>query len=204
MLHFFPTSFPDETLYGRMARYHRLSGHKCDRASLLELIGKHTHVITSDLPSLLGSFVSQFPAEQMPSVEEIIEGNTIYPYFREFLPEGRCAKVLATMSGDSASGIKMYLGLVASRLGAKSSLRYCRSCLSDDEMAFGQSYWHRVHQLPGVWVCPIHDEVLFTLEDALIQQQRHKLHLPDYSFFLQHSLRKLLPTDQHESLFLLT
>lgn len=204
MVHFFPTSFPDETLYSRMARYHRLAGHKCDRSSLLELIGKHTHVITSDLPSSLGKFISQFPAEQMPSVEEIIEGNTIYPYFREFIPEGRCAKVLSTMSGDSASGIKMYLGLVASRLGAKSSLRYCRSCLSDDEAAFGQPYWHRVHQLPGAWVCPIHDEVLFTLEDCTLQLQRHKLHLPDDSSIREHASQPLLPIGQHEAVLRIT
>jgi len=79
MLHFFPSTFPDETLYSRFARYHRLSGHVNDRDSLHELVGVHTHVATSDLPSLLQTFVSRIPAAARPSVEEIIDENTIFP-----------------------------------------------------------------------------------------------------------------------------
>ena len=36
-LHFFPTSFPDETLYSRVSRYHLLTGEQKDEATFIEL-----------------------------------------------------------------------------------------------------------------------------------------------------------------------
>jgi len=179
MLHFFPSTFPDETLYSRLARYHRLSGHPDDRDSLHELVGMHTHVITSDLPSLLQAFVSRLPAGARPSVGEIIDTNTIFPYFRHFLPFERCSRAIATMSGPSTSGLKTAIGLVASRLGAKNPFRFCKYCLRDDQVDFGQAYWHRVHQLPGAWVCPRHAHTLFELDFRTVELKRHKLFLPD-------------------------
>lgn len=179
MLHFFPSTFPDETLYSRLARYHRLSGHPDDRDSLHELVGMHTHVITSDLPSLLQALVSRLPAETRPSVEEVVDANTIFPYFQRFLPSERCSRAITAMSGASTSGLKTAIGLVASRLGAKNSFRFCGDCVRNDQAAFGQAYWHRVHQLPGAWVCPIHAHALFELDFRIVQLKRHKLFLPD-------------------------
>lgn len=179
MLHFFPSTFPDETLYSRFARYHRLSGHVNDRDSLHKLVGLHTHVATSDLPSLLQSFVSRIPGAARPSVEKIINENTIFPYFRRFLSSERCDRAVAAMSGASTSGLKASLGLVASRLGAKSTFRFCEKCIDDDRTAFGQAYWHRVHQLPGVWMCPAHAQALCALHFGTVQLKRHKLFLPD-------------------------
>jgi len=83
------------------------------------------------------------------------------------------------MSGASTSGLKASLGLVASRLGAKSTFRFCEKCIGDDRTAFGQAYWHRVHQLPGVWVCPAHAQALCKLDFGTVQLKRHKLFLPD-------------------------
>lgn len=179
MLHFFPSTFPDETLYSRLARYHRLSGHPADRASLQELVGLHTHVITSDLPSLLQALVSRIPTSGGPSVEEIVSANTIFPYFQRFLPPERCRRAVTAMSGASTSGLKTALGLMASRLGGKNTFRFCRSCLDEDRTTFGLAYWHRVHQLPGAWVCPRHAQALSELDCRTVQLKRHKLFLPD-------------------------
>lgn len=179
MLHFFPSTFPDETLYSRLARYHRLSGHPDDRDSLHELVGMHTHVITSDLPSLLQAFSSRLPAGARPSVGEIVDTNTIFPYFRQFLPSERCSRAITKMSGTSTSGLKTAIGLVASRLGARNPFRFCKYCLRDDQVDFGQAYWHRVHQLPGAWVCPRHAHALFELDFRTVELKRHKLFLPD-------------------------
>jgi len=36
-------------------------------------------------------------------------------------------------------------------------LRYCDRCVEYDTKTYGEPYWHRVHQLPGVFFCPIHN-----------------------------------------------
>ena len=198
MLHFFPASFLDETLYGRMSRFHRLTGSHTDRASLQNLIGLHTHVIMSALPSKLDEFVSRLPPDANVHAEDLIATNTPYFYYTAFLPVDRHAKIVTAMRGDSVSGIKMFLGLMASRLGGHNNLRFCRRCFDVDRHTYGQAYWHRAHQLPGVLVCPIHEEPLYTLGWIEIQMNRHKLLLPDDAFCSQHSRQVVMSQAQHE------
>lgn len=198
MLHFFPASFLDETLYGRMSRFHRLTGSHTDRASLQSLIGLHTHVIMSALPSKLDEFVSRLPPDANVLAEDLITTNTPYFYYTAFLPADRHAKIVAAMRGDSVSGIKMFLGLMASRLGAHNNLRFCRRCFDVDRHTYGQAYWHRAHQLPGVLVCPIHEEPLNMLGWIEIEMNRHKLLLPDDEFCSRHSRQVVMTQAQHE------
>lgn len=35
-------------------------------------------------------------------------------------------------------------------------LRFCPKCIEYDIRVFGEPYWHRKHQVPGVTVCSIH------------------------------------------------
>jgi hypothetical protein len=35
-------------------------------------------------------------------------------------------------------------------------LRYCPCCVEDDRLTYGEAYWHRLHQLAVVHVCPKH------------------------------------------------
>lgn len=196
MLHFFPSAFPDETLFGRMARYHRLSGHPDDRASLHELVGLHTHVITSDLPSSLQLLVDRIPLAARPAVADLIKTNTIFPYFKAFLPPSRSEQAIDAMAGESTSGLKMALGLVASRFGGKSVFRFCRACMEEDTAGFGQAYWHRVHQLPGAWVCLVHRQPLCELDNSAAQLKRHKLFLPDDPFVELNSRQIRLSANQ--------
>lgn len=200
MLRFFPASFLDETLYSRMARYHRLTGRKADRDSLHELIGVHTHVISSDLPSQLALLVAQLPAEANYSIEKVIYENTPFGYYTAFVNAERRAAVKVAMSGPSGSGLKMFLGLTAGRLGGRNYLRYCPLCSEADLVTFGQSYWHRVHQLPGVWVCPIHETPLHALRPEILEQKRLKLLLPDDPDVMSASGPPALMNTQREAL----
>ena len=45
-------------------------------------------------------------------------------------------------------------------VGVTRFLRYCRRCVDADNVAYGETYWHRCHQLAGVLVCPDHGEWL--------------------------------------------
>lgn len=38
----------------------------------------------------------------------------------------------------------------------KKYLCYCPLCVDQDRKQYGETYWHLVAQLPGVWVCPVH------------------------------------------------
>lgn len=60
------------------------------------------------------------------------------------------------------------------------SLKYCPLCLKTDKEFFGESFWHRVHQLPEVLVCPTHNVFLVDT------------HLPSIGFLSYITLEKYL------------
>ncbi|MBO2537211.1 TnsD family Tn7-like transposition protein [Rummeliibacillus suwonensis] len=39
--------------------------------------------------------------------------------------------------------------------------RYCLHCYLEEMNLYGEAYWHKSHQLPGIYVCPKHKELLW-------------------------------------------
>lgn len=60
------------------------------------------------------------------------------------------------MIGSKGSAIHMRAGIMAGRIPLPERLRFCPLCQTEDRELFKQAYWHRLHQLPGVEVCPSH------------------------------------------------
>lgn len=66
------------------------------------------------------------------------------------------------------------------------TLRLCPACTVHDTARYGEPYWHRLHQAPGVAVCPIHGELLQRLvgaqeTDGTLEDQRERPSAPVYS-----------------------
>jgi hypothetical protein len=55
--------------------------------------------------------------------------------------------------------------------------RLCPGCFEEDLKRHGEPYWHRSHQLPGVWVCLRHECFLHET-DAMVAGSRTDLRLP--------------------------
>lgn len=178
-LTFFPSRFPDETLHSLLSRYHQLSGNYNERQSLHELLGSHTLVVTSHLPSRLNYLAKVLP-EGACDANTLIDEMTVFPYYRPFLSARQIRLSVMAMRGDNAESLKIRLGLVAGRLGSSNSFRYCDECLAEDADIHGQGYWHRAHQLPGVMVCFQHGCALNKVSDEWIHRNRHSLFLPTH------------------------
>ncbi|MFC4929284.1 TnsD family Tn7-like transposition protein [Massilia sp. GCM10023247] len=178
MLAFFPPVFPDESLYSLLARYHRLSGHISQQQSLRELFGHPGRVVMSDLPSGLQALANVIPG-MVWTTDRLIDEMTLFPYFSPYLSDRQVISARRAMAGSTASGLKMLLGLLASRLGGRNRLRFCERCRQRDTDERGLAYWHRVHQLPGVWFCPLHGCALAELQHENVLLMRQCLLLPD-------------------------
>ena len=80
------------------------------------------------------------------------------------------------------------LGLMATRGPVLKALRYCPACVNRERSRFGEAYWHRSHQFPGVLICTEHkawleeSEVVFT----------HPYHAPRF-----HCGRDSYPLQRH-------
>lgn len=60
------------------------------------------------------------------------------------------------MKGREGLAINKRSGVMASRIPSPERLRYCPSCVEDDEQKVREAYWHRTQQAPGVEVCSEH------------------------------------------------
>lgn len=97
---------------------------------------------------------------QLGDAESIIRCRTVLPFYLPFAARVTEADVIARMTGRSIGSLKYQLGLLTSRFRANHPLKACPACMSADRSQWGASYWHVQHQLPGVWVCSAHGELL--------------------------------------------
>ena len=69
-----------------------------------------------------------------------------------------------------------------------------------DNATMGIAYWHRVHQLPGVFICPHHVEPLVVLDHRSLTRCRKRLLLPEDDTVQSHALPLEIPTDRRREL----
>jgi transposase len=171
-------AFPDESLFGILSRHHVLSGHLSSGVSMIELIGRRTASPSTAFPSDMRAMLAHLK-QPASNVEDLVQRHTILPYFRLFVSSSRYRTSIGMLVSGAAAASKISLGLVASRIGAADQLRYCPICAHEDEALVGVATWYRVHQLPGVLVCPYHGVSLME-SDCLSQRLgRLQLFLPD-------------------------
>lgn len=156
MLYFFTDPYEDEVTYGIFARYNRYSGNLSSRKTGEELFGKRIFIGSNNFPSYLEYFSSRFPRESMYSSDYFIEKHTIFPMYRPFLPQERVVKIVNDMKGENSVSIHMRIGEMAGGICKDFGIRICLDCMKEDVRKYGESYIHRVHQVPGNQVCSKH------------------------------------------------
>lgn len=88
--------------------------------------------------------------EKQKSWSSIIKEHTMYSYYSKFLENERkekAYKALYNMEGN-------YRNMLPVRKAR--TLCYCSMCVQEDRRKYGETYWHRSHQMEGVNVCPKH------------------------------------------------
>jgi hypothetical protein len=142
-------------LYSVLCRYHIRCGEPNARQTNLALWGK-TYGKKLFLPDGIESIAAQMPPETGLTAERFIADTTIFPLLKPFATLEKIDALTRAMKyGDP----NIYNILSFSRVFTLQhrKLRYCTQCVASDANIFGESYWHRVHQLPGVYICPIHN-----------------------------------------------
>jgi hypothetical protein len=158
MLSFFPTPYPDELLYSIITRHHIRSGNKSFRQTLLELLEYSSQQFCNlDLPNNLLHLVKHLPLGSVYSVESFINEHTLYPFYKNFLTSSELW-LLEDRMRKKLNGSIFSLAKIpsSSEHGSQQFLKFCPACLEQDIETYGEAYWHRTHQVPGMFVCLKH------------------------------------------------
>ncbi len=173
MLSSFPEPYPDELLYSVLARYHIRHGNMGAKVTLREVFDNAGLTPAYDLPCSINSLVSNLPLYNRHTVEDLINNNTMFPYYTAFLPEERAGQIKASMISDFGGDILTRCGIVASRIKVPQFLRFCPLCNQEDQKEYGENYWHRLFQLPGVQLCSRHG--VFLENSTVLAHNKHDL-----------------------------
>jgi hypothetical protein len=149
------TWLPDETLFSLCSRYHAASGNRLPSTTCRALFGHPTQGSAHDFPARLGDFLS-VAGPALGTAESIVEDRTVLPLYLRFTNESLAEKVINAASLNSSGRLKFQLGLLTSRFRANHPLKACPACMAEDAIEHATAYWHREHQVPGVWLCRRH------------------------------------------------
>lgn len=153
MIAFFPEIYPNELLYSQLARYHGRSGYARYTFTVADIYNNEKLVH----PSV--DFVNRYTSDAMQWItknepwEVVTEQHTMYPAYIRFLPKRR--RIDAVNGVLSCEGNWKNLMLLPN-LGYAQYIRYCPECAKEDRARYGETYWHREHQIPKIRVCPTH------------------------------------------------
>lgn len=170
----FPTPYPDELFYSICARYSRRVAYPDAKSVLQELFGSATATAVIDLPNRLRKLATGLPAGTSLTTDCLIDRHTLLPFYSAFIPPERVRRIRKSMGGCSGPAAYMSAGAMASRIPTLDFMRYCSVCLKEDEKEFRDTFWHRLHQLPGVEVCPSHQVFL---ENSAVGFRKGRKHI---------------------------
>lgn len=159
MIEHFLDPHPDEILYSVWARFSDHVSYPSKSDTFLELFGSRDVRPSIDLPCRLQCFVDALPQDHSYTVDFFINRHTLFPYYQAFLPIERSQIVRNTMTFGIGKGVHERTGIIR-RIFPPLWLRFCPVCVAEDKREFGECYWHRLHQLPGVEICPLHKVLL--------------------------------------------
>lgn len=149
-----PKAYPDELIYSVLARCYVADGYMIYRE-----FAEDVFVNKKEAPSVefLGGYKKEiidrlcrsFDAENL--VQLICKG-TQFPYYTRFYPLERKKQALeAICKGEKITDLIRIKTQTKERY-----IRYCPRCVKEDRERYGETYWHRSHQLKGVNCCGKH------------------------------------------------
>jgi hypothetical protein len=146
----FPAPYEEELFYSTCARFAKIVDYPSGRMVVQQLFGTTNATAITDLPSYLAHFVGHLTSGYLYTVNRIISEQTLMPFYIPFLPPERVNALRYDMAAGTGMGIHMRAGIMASRIRQPEHLRLCPECVVADRNRYGECYWHRVHQVPGV------------------------------------------------------
>ncbi|MEK5230322.1 TnsD family Tn7-like transposition protein [Lysinibacillus sp. FSL K6-0232] len=163
MLNNFPMLYPDELFYSALARYKQMNAIDSKLGLERDVYGIERHHKVGKsvyFPQRLGPFIERLPFYTNLSADELIWEHTMFPFYTAFMTEEKTTAIYNAMKYGNRMSIENMVGIPMSKIKTPQFLRYCPCCYEQDLNNFGESYWRRLPQVPGVLYCPTH-QVLY-------------------------------------------
>ena len=154
----FPKTLPGESLFSRYVRHMTLLG--MSNKEYLQYVFNEPRISIHPYLTVGLTHAANRTAE---TAIEVYRHQTLGRLFSFYLPH-QSENIYASLMSNDGSAVTRACQLVSFKDSISLSLKYCPLCAQEDMHCHGVTFWHRVHQLPGLDACPFHQVWLAHIE----------------------------------------
>ena len=153
MISYFPAIYPDELVYSWFCRYYVHSGFFSSKSAMQELYCKRSDNPSKEFIGNLNSGAMEQIAKMYP-LDKLVLEHTMYPQYARFIPLEQKKTALYRLGHDNCDAHHLFC--VLPRSEGEHYLRFCPLCVNEDRETYGETYWHRKHQIRNMSICTKH------------------------------------------------
>lgn len=153
MIGFLPAIYPDELVYSWFCRVFVHSGYLTNKAFLEELLFNRHCNPSKEFIGHLNPEMEQEIKKIYPMKELVLE-HTMFPQYARFIESESKKNALQRLTDDFCDAHHLFS--ILPRSERDQYLKYCPLCMVEDRKIYGETYWHRVHQIRNMSVCTKH------------------------------------------------
>lgn len=155
MIIYFPEIYPDELVYSWFCRYYVHSGCVSHKIALKNLMYSKSDAPSKEFIGHLNNHAFNTISHIIP-IEELVINHTMYPEYARFLPYDKKKYSLEKLINNKSCDPHQIMTILPRNDNEDKYLKFCSECVSEDRIRYGETYWHRSHQLRGVNTCVKH------------------------------------------------
>lgn len=156
MIGFFPALYEDELFYSWIARYMAYSGYTSIADAYVDIYNNKMISPSIELMNNLSLEATRIITKYKP-LEQLIIENTMFPEYGRFITPSKRVRLLSECDftiGNWSNTLQF------PKVDEDRRLKYCPECVKEDRECYGETYWHRVHQIFGIRICKKHRTLL--------------------------------------------
>lgn len=153
MITYLPNIYPDELLYSLFCRYNIYSGNITHKMSFNDLYTKRSDVPSQEFVGNLNADIMNI-LDNMYDIRKICINHTMFPYYARFFSKERKCEALNTIIKGNCDTKNVFS--ILKRYDIDNYFKYCPLCKKEDIEKYGETYWHRIHQIRNMRICTKH------------------------------------------------
>jgi hypothetical protein len=148
---YFPFAYPDEIASSVLARATRHLG-----ISYAMLVKQMTGREKQLMHFAVSPEVPAIARLMRMDLERVLTEHSLLPYMTAFMSDQLQSRIRENLISHNPEDSRTCGWLTHSLPFVRLHRRFCTCCTQEDEVNYGETYWHRQHILPGVFVCTKH------------------------------------------------
>ena len=153
MISYLPELYPAELVYSWFCRLYIHGGYLTHKAALTDLFEKRSCNPSKEFIGYLNADAKMIISKAIP-INKLIAEHTMFPQYARFIPSDKKIAALRLLGEGSTDPHHVFTILI--RNPNSEWMRYCPLCASEDREKYGETYWHRSHQIRNINLCPKH------------------------------------------------